>query len=563
MKNFHPFLPLLMCLFLFNTQNIHAQNKYGFICRHTVSEQSSKNDFVFDLPFFEDWEYHNFTHNLWTLSDDAWIIDDFTGNGGASAKFNGGSMQTNYSSTLTSNWLAGDNMFIGEVTLTFDVKLSDFAQSGTEYLYIKLFDGTGYFTLDSLNNNGSFDWETREYDISDLTYGNDFKIVFDAQGSVSSRISGWYIDNIHVARSCEPPTKFYGEFAYNFQPFTMINWSAPEMFTPPSPWKHWDSGENISAIGTSNPFVTIAARWDANTLTDVDGDTIKKIRYFLNDNAFDFMVFHIWTGANAANTLYTDTVYNPLSGLWCEHILNDTLTLDASLEYWVGYELHGIVANTYPFGTDGGPAVTGYGDKVSTDGTTWDNLSDFGLNYNWNIQMYVAIPPDTSSHGLSHFNLYKSINTMDDYYLFQTIDFDPTQTVYQVRDFDIPCTGYFYFYKLNAVWVNNGDTCISPFARDMNFPLHDYIYIIFEEINDFQDKSLLFYPNPVSHSLTISSKTPILEISVYDLSGRKRFVTKQLTQNKPTVDMSSLPKGMYILQAKTEQGIITRKFVKK
>ena len=44
----------------------------------------------------------------------------------------------------------------------------------------------------------------------------------------------------------------------------------------------------------------------------------------------------------------------------------------------------------FPLGHDFGPAVPGYGDMLkSCDNETWDKLSDFGFDYNWNIQLYV------------------------------------------------------------------------------------------------------------------------------------------------------------------------------
>ncbi len=557
-------ISLLQLLWFFSfLQNTTAQNQNNLIVKQASSQHRAKSDYVFNLPFTEDWEYHSFTHNLWTISDDAWIIDIYNGNDGASAKFSGGSMQTNYSSTLTSNWLAGANMFVGTVTLKFDMKLIDILQTGTEYLYIKLFNGTDYFTLDSINNTGSFDWESYEYDVSDISFGNDFEIVFDARGASSSNISGWYVDNIEVYRECELPQNLWGEQVWINDFCNLISWQAPEMFMPPNPLQHWDSGENYTAIGiTDGGNFRIAARWDANTLTDVDGDTIKKIRYFISSNQLDYVVVHLWIGPDAANTIYTDTVSNPVAEMWSEDILTDPLVLDASLEYWAGYEIVGQEAGAFVAGADAGPAVAGFGDKISTDGVTWDNLSDFGLNYNWNIEMYVEIPPDTSNHGLSHFVVYKSAD-MYYYYPIDTVDYVTGQMNYEDKDYDATIDDMFC-YKVNAVWGENADTCISDFAKSSVMPTADYYCIMFEGANKlFINSDLLVYPNPVSSTLTINSESELLNLAIYDLTGRIVYSEEASNQNKLTVDVSGFIDGMYLLKAETNEGVFIRKIIKR
>jgi len=228
----HYYLPIIIASFLLLSYHENAmaqkENKFSAV---TTSMQN-QSDYVFNLPFMEDWEYHNFSHNFWQISDNAWIVDVYEGNDGASAKFQGSSNQTNYSSTLTSNWL--DGSAVGNDTLTFDLKLSDIAANGTEWLYIKVFDDTGYHTIDSISNNGSFDWTSYTYNITSATGSNNFKVVFDAEGTSSTNILGWYIDNIEVYRACEPPRRLEGNPAWeelqkNY--FSYIEWDAPEMLT--------------------------------------------------------------------------------------------------------------------------------------------------------------------------------------------------------------------------------------------------------------------------------------------------------------------------------------------
>jgi len=559
MKYFY--LPIIISIFLVLSghEKAAAQKQNNFLA---VAESMQKqSDYVFDLPFIEDWEYHTFTHNLWEISDDAWAIDIYNGNDGASAKFQGSSNQTNYTSTLTSNWLAGNDLYVGTVTLNFDVKLSDLMNNNTEYLYIKIFNGSSSIIIDSLSNNGSFDWSSFSYNISNLVYGNDFKLIFDAEGASSTNIMGWYIDNIEVFRECEPPRNLNGRPADFRDLCSYIEWDAPEMFIPVSPWKYWDSGNNFSAIGlTPGGDFSVAARWDANTLNDVDGDSIGKLRFFISDNQFDYLVLHVWTGTNADSVVYTDTVANFDVGMWNEHYLNTPVVIDASLEYWIGYDIINQVPNTLPASTDAGPAITGYGDMIKSN-TEWQPLSNLGLSYNWNIEMFVNIPPDSGARGLSYFVLYKSVDAVN-YAPIDSINYIPGQMEYNARDYDVELT--WYWYKLNAVWADSGDTCISAYAKSYKMPSLDYITVDFTEgIEEETSKSpITVYPNPTTNTFTISSEVPFSKVAIYDVTGQVVYNKPVSNSKSLTVDISNLNDGIYFVKVATKSGLITRKIVK-
>ena len=556
MEQFKFFAFFVLATFVLGVSITEAQ-----IQSKPVTLQTTNTTSAFNLPFVEDWESHSFATNQWSISDDAWIVDVYHGNDGASAKFKGSSNQTNYSSTLTSNPLAGSLLYVGTITLNFDLKLDDLSNNGSEYLFIKLFDGTNYITLDSINNNGSFDWETLSYSIADYVYGKDFQIVFEASGVSSVNISGWYIDNIEVTRTCEPPYNLDGKMVWYWYDSVAISveWNAPAILNPPDPIKHWDSGENYTGVGTYGDY-SIAARWDANTLNDVDGDSITKLRFFVSDSLFDYIVLHVWTGEDAANTVYTDTITNPVPGMWHDHTLDQPVVIDASQEYWIGYDIINQAPNGFPAGADQGPAIPGYGDLINT-GTEWDNLSDFGLNFNWNIEMYVDIPPANDSSGLNNFVVYRSLDGVD-YSPIDTVDYNYGQMEYAFEDYDIIYQHY-YFYKVNAVWGKNGDTCTSAYAKSWD-QFHDYIMVYYGDIyiDETSSNNLSIYPNPATNSITIKSAAYVEEVSIYDLTGRE--VLKQQFSNSltPNIDIGSLKSGMYLLKAKTRQGVITAKIMK-
>ena len=74
-----------------------------------------------------------------------------------------------------------------------------------------------------------------------------------------------------------------------------------------------------------------------------------------------------------------------------------------------------------------------------------------------------------------------------------------------------------------------------------------------------KDAGFAIYPNPTSDFIQIKTKSKILEVYIYDASGIR--TDANLADGK--VDVRKLTSGVYMLGVKTDQGIITQKFIKK
>ncbi|MDP8220100.1 MAG: carboxypeptidase regulatory-like domain-containing protein, partial [Candidatus Stygibacter frigidus] len=166
-----------------------------------------------------------------------------------------------------------------------------------------------------------------------------------------------------------------------------LAWEEP--YNPPTDMLHWDDMENFDAIGmTGGGIFSVAARFTPTELAPFDGLVMDNVTVYINDLPTD-MTLYVWTGANAANVLVQQTV-TPVGIDWNNFVLNTPVLIDASDELWIGYEVtHADLM--FPAGCDAGPAVAGYGDMITMDGgVTWDPLSGFGLDYNWNIWGGIA-----------------------------------------------------------------------------------------------------------------------------------------------------------------------------
>jgi hypothetical protein len=99
------------------------------------------------------------------------------------------------------------------------------------------------------------------------------------------------------------------------------------------------------------------------------------------------------------------------------------------------------------------------------------------------------------------------------------------------------------------------------------------VFGIEDGIADREIAAISVYPNPSSDELFISAEVPILSVEVCDMTGRapslrgaaiaryEATATKQ-SQSAQVIQVSHLPTGIYLLKIHTEQGVVTRKFVK-
>ncbi len=74
--------------------------------------------------------------------------------------------------------------------------------------------------------------------------------------------------------------------------------------------------------------------------------------------------------------------------------------------------------------------------------------------------------------------------------------------------------------------------------------------------------SLLLYPNPANDKLNIVTEVEVEEVVVYDVYGRQQNNKATRQQGMMTVEVSKLNDGVYFIMIKTNEGIITKRFVK-
>jgi|GEM_PF-237465 len=70
------------------------------------------------------------------------------------------------------------------------------------------------------------------------------------------------------------------------------------------------------------------------------------------------------------------------------------------------------------------------------------------------------------------------------------------------------------------------------------------------------------FPNPFTSNVQIISSGQMLELSIYDMIGKKIWAKTPANTNAETIDLETLNVGVYLLKIKTSNGLITHKLVK-
>jgi hypothetical protein len=185
-------------------------------------------DYCYELEFLETWSMGNFGNNEWISEGENWKVNSHSGNPPPSVEFNWDPVQNDYSEALESYPLCAYGITEGNIWLDFDLALGIIQPTGGETLLAQVWNWksrTWTTVADYSNAGGNFDWTAQHIDISDQAMNTVFKIRFVAAGVNSLDIRGWFIDNIHVYRTCPGPKDLTAE------PLTgegiLLNWQIP------------------------------------------------------------------------------------------------------------------------------------------------------------------------------------------------------------------------------------------------------------------------------------------------------------------------------------------------
>jgi hypothetical protein len=165
---------------------------------------------------------------------------------------------------------------------------------------------------------------------------------------------------------------------------------------------HYDGANNGNSISDSTTTFIGGAKFRDSIMSIYTGGELQYVRFFYAQAAtgLAIKIFDAGTDTSAGTELLSQTLeLDSLTvGNWNEVELSSYLPISGN-DLWVCLQVEDSTGLNYPFGVDEGPADPD-GDWVNDTGV-WQHLSDFGLNYNWNIRAIVETIPNAVELGIN------------------------------------------------------------------------------------------------------------------------------------------------------------------
>ena len=156
-------------------------------------------------------------------------------------------------------------------------------------------------------------------------------------------------------------------------------------------WIHYDTGVNASSVGLgSGGLFDVAVRWEPEDLEEFEGMEISKLRFYINHLPLAIRA-KVWQGTSAESLmlLADEPVDEFQEESWVEFTFPEPISIETSLELWVGYQVNDPGAGLFPAGVDDQSEPDGFGNLLSMGGS-WVKLSDYGINGMWNLQAFLT-----------------------------------------------------------------------------------------------------------------------------------------------------------------------------
>ncbi|MDD3700923.1 MAG: choice-of-anchor J domain-containing protein [Bacteroidales bacterium] len=282
-------------------------------------------------------------------------------------------------------------------------------------------------------------------------------------------------------------------------------------------------GENDDAIGLQGGGTFyVAARFPSDMVSAYAGYSLESVDVYINDVPSPG-VLYIWGAGTSTTTgsILHQQNFNAAPADWNTITLTTPVTLSGQ-DIWVGYSVtHDD--QQWPAGCDAGPAHP-QGDWISMDGSSWDHLAGYGLNFSWNIRALIKSVID-----------------------FDWLSFSPTtgsvaagstQSVTVTANAgDLPAG---ITYNANILIASND--AATP-VKTVPVQLE-----ILEGVDERAMDQISVYPIPANSTLHIKLVEGVRELRMINLMGQIVHQSKLDGELDKTIDLTGLQSGVYTLQ---------------
>ena len=116
---------------------------------------------------------------------------------------------------------------------------------------------------------------------------------------------------------------------------------------------------------------------------------------------------------------------------------------------------------------------------------------------------------------------------------------------------------------LDVSGLENGEHTLTIYLEGstVSYP-QTFVFLNNLDVDEYEDGSLVMYPNPVNDWLVIESTESVRQCEIYNLAGQ---LVKTIENNSERMEISveSLPSGTYLLRLVADKFVTKNKFVKK
>lgn len=341
---------------------------------------------------------------------------------------------------------------------------------------------------------------------------------------------------------CEPPKNLIAESYLGGPAEVSVNWESPYLL---SEWLRYDDGVNLVGIAAGSEF-WFAARWTADQLPENEMCKLHSVQYFPK-GTITSLSLKVWQGANAANLIYEEEINSINYDEWNTIILQTPVHINVNEELWVGFRMISSAEGAGVGEYSGSPNS----DLYSQDGTTWQNLTDLGMNYSWNLSVHIF--NNETPDNLLGYNLFRNESQINDELIQDTnyLDFIPVN--------DWAC------YKATTVYSDCGESVLSNESCVTISGVNDDDLYSSSRNNKMILKVL---PNPIKNFATIKfdglQNQHDLKLHIVDILGNMSFDSiLQSGQTEISLNTHNWEKGVYIVQIYSGKKLVgSARFVK-
>lgn len=373
---------------------------------------------------------------------------------------------------------------------------------------------------------------------------------------------------------------------------------------------HYDSENFGNALGVSSGgTIYSAVYFPSQMLASYVGYAIDSIDVFIFDlpTATTLYIYGEGTTTSPGNVIAQQSISNLSSHSWNRVALAEPILINGS-GIWISIQAE-HEASQYPLGCDNGPANSPNGCWISMDGTEWSPMTDYNMNFNWNIRANINYSGRQWLHLSNHIgsipegqtaNVIATIDATDltlgtykanvvfrsnDYnnkidtlkitlvvgvgynvnfsvkdnhnnvFNDATITFKGVEYAPGVYNFTATSGEHPYKVHKNGYYEVEGSVSVSNADATK-----EVIIISTSIVNNVNITA--FFPNPATSWVKIGANEIINSISIYNTNGQL-VLQKSPNEKEFRLEVSNLASGLYTVSIRSSNSVTNKKLVVK